>query len=79
MYLVRSALALEGPAKVIDDHVGTATGEEGGIGFAQASTCASDDDRLAVEAKLGHDGRTRELVGRRSRYAKETSYGWRAH
>lgn len=47
-YLLRIALALEGAAEVVHDDARAALGEEEGVGLAEATAGAGDDDDLAV-------------------------------
>lgn len=47
-YLLRVALALEGAAEVVYNDARAALREEEGVGLAEATTGAGDDDDLAV-------------------------------
>lgn len=51
-YLGRVALAGKGAAEIVDDDAGTARGVEKGVGLAEATTGAGDDDDLAVVSQL---------------------------
>src|SRR5439155_6659457 len=51
---VAAALAVDGPAEVVDDDLGATARQVEGVGAAQAAAGAGDDRDPAVEGDLSH-------------------------
>lgn len=76
-YLVGVTLALEGAAKIVDNDAGAARAIVEGVGLAEATTGAGNDDDLVVVSQLlRHDVMWTVCVGGEGDCVRKPALSW---